>query len=297
MTHSGTRLTLLAGALTVVAALGCKAEISSGSGPADAITTDVGATLRDEVEAGLGALTLGSVLDPIGTTQSAGTGTSTVAAACVSPSTATDSDGDGVPDNATYVFTAPPCRFTGWRGGTLDIVGQLQIQDPSPTSAGFGYEATLTGLRSLFISADNKVIQDIRRNGTRTLSGSVAGLVLTAELQVIRNFTGHPDAAIDKQWVINYTPAAPLLINDPLPSGALDIAGTMDWTREPEHFTLVVTTPTPLQYDASCTDTVQRIKAGEMHAAGTFGDMQGIVRVRWSGCGAEPRFSFESTEE
>jgi hypothetical protein len=57
-----------------------------------------------------------------------------------------------------------------------------------------------------------------------------------------------------------------------------------------------VTTPTPLQYDASCTDTVQRIKAGELHAAGTFDDMQGFVRVRWTKCGDEPSFSFESTE-
>jgi hypothetical protein len=296
MIESRARLTFLAAALTAFATLGCKAEISSGSGPADEITGDVGASFRDEVEAGLSALTLGSALDPLGTTLAAGTATSIMAAPCVSPSTATDSDGDGVPDDATYLFTAPPCRFTGWRGGTLDIVGQLRIQDPAPSSAGFGYEATLTGLRSRFTSADSKVIYDVTRNGTRSLSGSTAGLLLTTDLQVVRTFAGHPDAAIDKQWVVNYTPAAPLQINEPLPSGALDIAGTADWTRGTEQFTLVVTTPTPLQYDASCTDTVQRIKAGELHAAGTFGDMKGFVRVRWTRCGEEPRFTFENTD-
>ena len=296
MIESRARLTFLAATLTAFAMLGCRAEISSGSGPADEITGDVGASFRDEVEAGLSALTLGSALDPLGTTLAAATATSIMAAPCVSPSTATDSDGDGVPDDATYLFTAPPCRFTGWRGGTLDIVGQLRIQDPAPSSAGFGYEATLTGLRSRFTSADSKVIYDVTRNGTRSLSGSTAGLLLTTDLQVVRTFAGHPDAAIDKQWVVNYTPAAPLQINEPLPSGALDIAGTADWTRGTEQFTLVVTTPTPLQYDASCTDTVQRIKAGELHAAGTFGDMKGFVRVRWTRCGEEPRFTFESTE-
>lgn len=296
MTESRTRLTVLAAALTAFAALGCKAEISSGSGPADGLTSDVGASFRDEVEAGLGALTLASALDPIGTTLAAGTATSIVAAPCVSPSAAADSDGDGVPDDAIYLFTAPPCRFTGWRGGTLDVVGQFRIQDPAPSNAGFGYEATLTGLRSRFTSADSKVIYDVTRNGTRSLSGSTAGLLLTADLQVIRTFAGHPDAAIDKQWVVNYTPAAPLQINEPLPSGALDIAGTADWTRGAEHFVLVVTTPTPLQYDAACTDTVQRIKSGELHAAGTFDDIPGFVRVRWTRCGEEPRFTFESTE-
>jgi hypothetical protein len=95
---------------------------------------------------------------------------------------------------------------------------------------------------------------------------------------------------------VNYAPAAPLLINQPIPSGTLDIAGSADWTRGDEQFALVITTPTPIQYDAGCTDTVQRIKAGELHAAGTFDGMLGFVRVRWTKCGEEPRFTFESTE-
>jgi hypothetical protein len=275
---------------------GCGDDLLKGVGPADELAVDVGETLRDEVEANLSSLTLGSSLDPIGTTQAPPDAPSVVAEPCVSPSSAADSDGDGVPDDATYLFTAPPCRFTGWRGGTLDVVGSLRIQDPSSTNAGFGYEATLTGLRSRFTSADTKVIYDVTRNGTRTLSGSVSGLLLTADLQVIRTFAGHPDAAIDKQWSINFTPATPLQINAPLPGGSLDIAGTIDWTRGTEHFVLTVTTPTPLQYDAGCTDTVQRISAGDMQASGTYGDVDGIVRVSWRGCGTEPSFSFETTE-
>ena len=113
---------------------------------------------------------------------------------------------------------------------------------------------------------------------------------------MIRTFVGHPDAAIDKQWSLNFTPAASLQINAPLPSGSLDIAGTIDWTRGTEHFNMTITTPTPLQYDASCTDTVQRIRAGELTAAGTFGELNGLVRLSWRECGSEPRFSFESTE-
>lgn len=295
MTRARSKMTL-ALVLTAFAALSCADGILTGAGPADELTVDVGNTLRDEVEAALSSLTLGSSLDPIGTTQAAPPAASLVAVPCVSPSTAADGDGDGVPDDATYLFTAPPCDFTGWRGGTLDIVGSLRIQDPTPTNAGFGYDGTLTGLRSRFTSADAKVIFDITRNGTRTLSGSVSGLLLTADLQVIRTFAGHPDAAIDKQWALNFTPATPLQINAPLPSGALDIAGTIDWTRGNEHFAMTITTPTPLQYDASCTTTAQRIRAGELNAAGTFGEMTGFVRVTWQECGTEPRFSFESTE-
>jgi len=51
--------------------------------------------------------------------------------------------------------------------------------------------------------------------------------------------------------------------------------------------------PTPLEYEASCTDTVQRIRNGELHAAGDFGDnMVGFVRVRWNGCGQDPTVGF-----
>ncbi len=282
--------------LTAFVTVGCGDDILSGAGPADELTTDVGETLRDEVESALGGLTLGSSLDPIGTTQVAAGMSSLVAEPCVNPSSAADSDGDGVPDDATYLFTAPPCRFEGWRGGQLDLVGSLRVQDPAPTNAGFGYDATLTNFRTLFISADGNTLQDVRRNGTRTLSGSVSSLLMTADLQILRVFPGHSDAAIDKQWSLNFTPATPLQINAPLPSGALDIAGTVDWTRDTDHYVLTITTPTPLQYDASCTATVQRIRAGELHAAGDFGEMQGRVRVTWRNCGDEPRFSFESTE-
>ena len=91
---------------------------------------------------------------------------------------------------------------------------------------------------------------------------------------------------------MNYTPSTPLQINGTVNSGTLDISGTMDWARGNEELTMVVTTPTPLEYDASCTDTVQRIKNGELRAAGDFGDMVGFVRVRWNGCGQDPSIGF-----
>jgi hypothetical protein len=140
------------------------------------------------------------------------------------------------------------------------------------------------------------VIYDVTRNGTRTLSGSVSQLVLTADLQVIRTFAGKPDAAIDKKWTLTFTPERQLQINTPLPGGSLDITGTMDWLRGEEHFVLTVTTPTPLHYNDGCTTTVQRIDSGEMHLAGDFDGTNGTVVVRWRGCGDEPSFGFTPAE-
>jgi hypothetical protein len=295
MTPRRTFLPCLASAITAIVISACHGTTDSSAPFADSkLPGDIGLTIRDEVESALNSLTLPSTLGPVGTAQVAPASSPT----CVRPSTATDSDGDGVPDEAIYIFTAPPCRFSGWRGGTLDVVGQLRIQDPvpGPGGAGFGYEATLTGLRTRFTSADKKTIYDVTRNGTRTLSGSVSSLVLSADLQVIRTFAGKPDAAIDKQWTVTYTPAGSLQINGPLLSGEVDIAGTMNWNRGTEDFTLTVTTPTKLHYNAGCSDTVQRIDAGELNATGTIEEVTGFVRIKWTGCGKEPSYGFVSAQ-
>jgi hypothetical protein len=283
-----------AGVLTALVTVACGDNLSTGQ-PAirEDLTIDIGATARDEVEAALSALTLSSSIDPLGTAQAP---TSPASPQCVSPSTPADSDGDGIPDDAVYIFTAPPCRFIGWRGGTLDVTGQFRIQDPAPSQAGFGYDGTLTGLRTRFTTSNNEVIYDVTRNGTRVLSGSTAGLLLSTDLQVIRTFPGKPDGAIDQKWSVTYAPGAPLQINLPVPSGTLDIAGSFNWTRGTESFVLTVTTPSPLHYNANCNDTVQRIDSGALHVAGTFGEVTGYVLVRWSRCGEEPRFNFVSTE-
>jgi hypothetical protein len=273
----------LAGILVVVAATAaltaCHDSTSSSPGPSDEQSAAIGTTAQDEAEASLNALTLPTLLVPFGNDPP-----------CATPSSTTDSDGDGIPDDATYEFTSPPCHFTGFRGGTLDVVGQLRMQDPTP-SAGFGYDATLTVLRYTITSGDGKTTYSITRNGNATLTGSTAGLFLSTDLQVARTFTGQPDAAVDEQWTVTYSPETPLQINQPIPAGTLDISGTLAWTRGTENFSLTVTTPTPLHY-AACTDTAQRFDAGELRASGTFDGTAGYVRVRWSECGKSPEVRF-----
>src|SRR6266508_2627977 len=117
----------------------CHESTTPNPGPSNEQAAAIGTTAQDQVEASLNTLTLPTLLVPIGD-----------GPPCATPSSATDSDGDGIPYDATYEFTSPPCHFTGFRGGTLDVVGQLRMQDPTPTAAGFGYEATFTVLRDTF---------------------------------------------------------------------------------------------------------------------------------------------------
>ena len=249
---------------------------------------DIGEMTRDEVEAGLDALTVPGTVAPLGTG----------GAGCATASSTANADGDGTPDDASFTFPAPPGRFTGIRGATLDVVGQVRVEDPAPDAAGFGYEATVTALRFTLTGDDaDDPSYTVTRNGFRTLTGTTAGLTLVTDLQVVRTFPGQPDGAIDQQLTVGFAPETPLAINQPLPSGTLDISGTLGWTRGAETVDLTVTTPDPLHYDSGCSDTPQRIDDGELRAAGTFEGSPGYVRLRWSECGRDPEVDFVAGDE
>jgi hypothetical protein len=284
------RVGFVAAFALTLAACGDSTNNTVPGGPSSEQVGAVGGTTRDEVEASLNALTLRTTIEPLGAGASGGVG-SVGQPTCASPSSATDSDGDGIPDDATYLFTAPPCRFTGFRGSTLDIVGQIRIQDPSLTNAGFDFLATLASLRYTYTPGNGGLVYSVTRNGTRTLTGSVSGLQLTTDLQVQRTFPGQSDAAVDQQWTVAYTPESPLALNQPLSSGTLDVEGTLNWTRGTETFDLTVTTETPVHYTAGCSGS-RRIDAGEVRVNGTFGDATGYVRIRWSECGKDPEVRF-----
>jgi hypothetical protein len=266
-------------ALLLALAAGCGDSNDPGDTPG--ATDDLGEMIRDEVEASLDALTLPSTLTPYG--RSGGP--------CTTPSSTADGDGDGIPDDATYAFTAPPCRFSGIRGAGLDIVGQLRVEDPTEL-LGFAYDATLTGLRyTLVPDDDDDPDYTVTRNGFRNLSGSTAGLQLVTDLQAVRTFPGQSDGSVDEQWTVAFTPETQLVINQPLPTGSLEIDGNLGWTRGAESFALSVTTETPLHYDSACR-SAQRFDAGELRAAGEFAGTPGYIRLRWSDCGQEPEISF-----
>jgi hypothetical protein len=254
----------------------------------DNAATAVGLTVRDNVEASLDAFFPARLLQPLTTGEAADP--------CVTASTPADTDGDGVPDDATYTFTSPPCRYTDVRGFTLDVVGQLRVVDPAPETAGFGAVMDLTNLRFSLTTEENDRNYSVTRNGRMTLAGSTTGLELTSELQVLRTFTGLSDAAVEHVWTASFDPETTLQINQPLPNGAVTVAGSVNWSRGDENFTLILTTVAPLHYNASCSDTGQRFDDGELAVSGTFGETPGAVRIVWRDCGDDPDIEFVAEE-
>ncbi len=255
----------------------------------DNAATAVGLTVRDNVEASLDAFFPARMLQPLGT--------GAADDPCVAPSSPADTDGDGVPDDASYTLTAPPCRYAEVRGFSLDVVGQLRIVDPAPETAGFGADIALTGLRFSLSAEDSDRNYSVTRNGLLSLTGSPAGLELSTEIQVLRSFNGLSDASAELLWTVGFDPEATLQINQPLPSGSVTVAGTVGWSRPPsETFELTITTVTPLHYDAGCGANGQRFDDGELSVSGTFGETPGSVRIVWRDCGDDPDIEFVADE-
>jgi hypothetical protein len=250
--------------------------------------TAVGLTVRDNVEASLDAFYPARLFQPLST------GAATEP--CVTASSPADTDGDGVPDDASYTFTAPPCRYTDVRGFTLDVVGQLRIVDPAPETAGFGAVIDFTNFRFSLAAENADRNYSVTRNGRMTVTGSPAGLELSTEMQILRTFTGLSDAAVEHVWTVGFGPESTLQINQPLPSGSMTLGGQVNWTRGDETFELTLTTITPLHYNAACGETGQRFDAGELAVSGTFGETPGAVRIVWGDCGDDPDIEFTAEE-
>ena len=286
--------------LAALAALTLLAGCGDAAGPLDDRQVDeLGAALRDEVETSVGGFTVRGALLPF-SERRAGSGAALAAlplCATGAPNT-TSTDGDAVPDSVVFTFTVPPCSYNDVRDGRVEVSGAIEIVDPAPTVGGFEYVATLENLAYRYVSPELAGNYTVLRNGTRSLDGDASRLTLSANLQIVRALADF-NANVSQDWTATFTPApgASLSAGQPLPDGTVGIEGTLGWSRPGESFSLAVSTPTPLEYDADCTDTPQRIVAGELRAAGTFDGEEGYVQLVWNDCGDEPEMRFVAAGE
>jgi hypothetical protein len=268
------------------------------AGPLDDRQVELlGTALRDEVETTVAGFTPIGVLLPFSERRvPAGVALAPLPlCASVSPSDAS-SDGDVVPDSAVFAFTVPPCRYDDVRDGRVEVSGFVELVDPVPGVTGFDYVATLVDLAYRYVSAELEGNYTVLWNGTRRLAGGASALSLNVNLQSLRALADF-DANVLTNWIAGFTPAAGAAPDQPLPDGTIQIDGTLEWSRSGESFALTVTTPTPLVYDSDCTDTPQRVRDGELRAAGTFEGQEGHVRLVWKDCGDEPEIRFVAAGE
>ena len=288
-----TASTLAASLVIGLSACSDSTNQSGGTSISASETNDIGEALADEIDQSAGTVTVDGAAAGKASAQSAasfsvagtppGTG-------CATVSSTTDTDGDGVPDLATYTFALPACSFTGFRGGTLEVTGTVDISDPTPTDFDFAFQATLHDLQFAFTGPMGNLSYTAVRNGTRVLSGNAAGASLSNTMTVVRTFPVRQPATASHNLLLTFTPAQgeSLVPGQPLPNGTFQQSGTFTWSRGSVTRTFVVTTVDPLVWDASCT-TDRKVASGEIRA--TLGD-GGYVRTVWSGCGVDPVRTF-----
>jgi hypothetical protein len=282
-------------ALTALAACG-----NENTGPLDDREVDeLGAAIRDEVETSVAAFSLRGVLLPF--SERVGSSGAALAALplCIGGTpNASSNDGDPVPDSVVFTFTVPPCSYEDVRDGRVEVTGMVEIVDPRPGAPGFEYVARLADLAYRYVSPDLAGNYTVLRNGTRYREGDEAALTLSVNLQ-IRRALADIDANVAQNWTVTFTPVAGATaqLEQPLTDGRIGIEGILDWSQLGQFYSLAISTPTPLEYDADCTDTPQRIAAGELRAAGTFEGQEGYVRLVWNDCGDEPEIRFVAAGE
>lgn len=271
---------LLAG----LAACGNVSGTVGTSGPTLSQQLELRLTVEDEVESATSALTLAHPGVPPAFGAPAG---------CPAASSTADGDGDGIPDDATYTYLNPPCSVTGLGGGDYAVTGTLRVQDPSGANS-TAFNLTLTDLAWSFTDSAGTLTYTATRNGTRTRLGSANAASLAVDMEIVRERPNRVAATVNLVTTTSFTASVPGTVqaDQPLPDGTLTIAGTLDWQRSSEQWSLAVATPVPLNYDADCTTTPQRIKAGKLTLSGTVRGELGVLTLTWSACGAPPSRSW-----
>jgi hypothetical protein len=252
---------------------------TSSLGPTASLQNEMAIAVEDDLEGLVSGLVVPANGVPPGTSLPAG---------CPDVSSTADADGDGVPNDATYTFTHPPCAISGFLGGTLTLGGSVRIQDPSG-GISTALNATLAGLAWVYTDPSGTRSYSTTRTGTLTRTGSTSAALITVDLTTSRLRPHRAPALLETAVSIGFNATTPgtLLIGSPLPAGAIAVDGTLRWVRSTEDYTVSVGTVTALQYDPACASP-RRFTAGEVVLQGDIRGESGTLLLTWSGCGVDP---------
>jgi hypothetical protein len=267
----------------------------SSNGLTDQRAQEIGGRLARELNTSVNALAQGGRGGLAAASLRTAAGTASARAdvvPCPAVSDLTDSDHDGIPDHATLVFALPQCEAVAG-GDTTFVTGIVQIADPvyspPPDPAAFGFAASFTGFTVRFAAADGDSSFVETRNGAEQVLFTPGGLAQSHAF-AITHAALHDTAGIADEWNATFTPAAgsALVLNAPLPPGALAVVGATSWQSGTQgaHFELV--TAVPLAYDPTCpANAPNRFRSGEIHAAmANSSGGTAIIRIVFADCQA-----------
>ena len=207
------------------------------------------------------------------------------ACAVVTPPNPPDADADGIPDSATYTFTAANCTFVS-DSTTLVVSGAAVISDPTRSIPDASYAATTTGLQLQATGAQEQATIGITGSAA---ANDAPGLITQTLDDTIAISATRPtliNASLADSLIVTFAHAGGLLGGvggvPALPAGTFLATGKMLFSTNGHSFPVTVSTPTPVTYDPACA-TSTHVTGGVVLA--TFGaNASDSVRVVWTGC-------------
>ena len=194
---------------------------------------------------------------------------------CPAASDQTDTDGDGVPDNATWTFSAANCTETDIEGNSRVVIGTVVVSDPGLTA---GYDLHLNDLTgSYYQNGETAPLLQLVLDGDWALRGTSESLLLDQAYDFALTVQDERVTLANDLGVTFDATGGPIAWGAPLPDGTLTIAG--DWlvASSRERYQLVLATLQPLVYDDACGGFV----GGVLQATGNGGEVQ----TTWTACG------------
>ena len=195
---------------------------------------------------------------------------------CPAASNLTDTDSDGVPDNATWTFSAADCTQTDIEGNRSVVTGSVMVSDPGLTA---GYNLSLNQLTGAYYQSGAATpLLELAMNGTWTLRGTSDALSLNQNYNFALTVQNE-QAILTNDLGVTFTAANGTAISwgVPLPDGTLAIQGEWQVDASQESHHLVLYTLQPLVYDDACGG----FTSGALQATGEGG----AVTVTWTACG------------
>jgi hypothetical protein len=202
-----------------------------------------------------------------------------------------------------------PCLTRG-EGGLVYLFGNL-VATMTGTETELERTETLNDVGARATRSEWETWHEWRRDGSRSFSKSGAALEASESMVTSRTHSEGAEgrnATVTSELEWSFTPVAGSEVEAerPRPSGTIVVNGS--WRFEGEilvdtdddestpkelveiDVTHTVTTVTPLEYDATCTEyrPRRRIKAGQLLFTRQRGDASVSFTLTWSACGEEP---------
>lgn len=194
---------------------------------------------------------------------------------CPAASNLTDTDGDGVPDAATWTFTAELCTETDIEGNRSVVTGSVGLSDPGLTA---GYDLDLNSLTAAYFeNGATTPLAQLSMDGQWGLRGTSDALSLGQQYKLAATVGNHTAVLTNSLDVGFDATGGAIAWGAPLPDGTLAIDGTWQVVADNQSHRLMLATLEPLVYDDACGGFV----GGVLQAAGEGGE----VTVTWTACG------------